>query len=126
MQTNLEAFVLSLPRPKRQALLAQVNRAIARNRISSFYPPDGPLCRHNYQRHMEFFAAGAKFQERCFMAANRVGKTVVGAFETTLHLTGAYPDWWRGRRFDEPVEWWAAGDTSETTRDIVQLELLGP
>lgn len=60
------------------------------------------------------------------MAANRVGKTVVGAFETTLHLTGAYPDWWQGRRFDEPVEWWAAGDTSETTRDIVQLELLGP
>lgn len=60
------------------------------------------------------------------MAANRVGKTIVGAYEATVHLTGDYPDWWGGRRFNEPVEAWAAGDTSETTRDIVQLELLGP
>jgi phage terminase large subunit-like protein len=75
---------------------------------------------------MEFFRGGAEHQERCFMAANRVGKTIVGAYETTLHLTGSYPDWWPGRRFDGPGEWWAAGDTSETTRDIVQLELMGP
>lgn len=60
------------------------------------------------------------------MAANRVGKTVVGGYETTLHLTGRYPHWWEGRRFKEPVDAWAAGDTSETTRDIIQLELLGP
>jgi phage terminase large subunit-like protein len=60
------------------------------------------------------------------MAANRVGKSVVGAYETTLHLTGEYPHWWEGRRFDRPIDAWAAGDTSETTRDIVQLALLGP
>jgi phage terminase large subunit-like protein len=60
------------------------------------------------------------------MAANRVGKSVVGAYETTVHLTGEYPDWWRGRRFSEPVDVWAAGDTSETTRDVVQRELMGP
>jgi hypothetical protein len=34
------------------------------------------------------------------MAANRVGKTVVGAYETTVHMTGEYPAWWEGRRFD--------------------------
>ena len=60
------------------------------------------------------------------MAANRVGKTMAGAYETALHLTGRYPDWWRGRRFQGPVNWWAAGKTGETTRDIVQAELLGP
>lgn len=60
------------------------------------------------------------------MAGNRVGKTVVGAYEVTLHLTGEYPDWWDGRRFEGPTDWWAAGDTSETTRDIVQNELMGP
>lgn len=60
------------------------------------------------------------------MAANRVGKTVVGGFETTCHLTGIYPPWWPGHRFGEPIDAWAAGDTSETTRDVVQLELLGP
>lgn len=49
----------------------------------------------------------------------------IGGYETTVHLTGFYPDWWEGRRFDHPVEWWAAGDTLTTTRDIVQQILLG-
>jgi phage terminase large subunit-like protein len=43
----------------------------------------------------------------------------------TMHLTGKYPDWWEGRRFDEPVECWAAGKTSKTVRDIIQNLLLG-
>ena len=60
------------------------------------------------------------------MAANRIGKTTAGAYESAHHLTGRYPDWWEGRRFDRPTEGWACGTTSETTRDIVQRELLGP
>lgn len=61
------------------------------------------------------------------MAANRVGKTEgVGGYETVLHLTGDYPPWWAGRRFDRPVSAWAAGKTNETTRDIVQAKLFGP
>ena len=60
------------------------------------------------------------------MAANRVGKTWgAGGYETALHLTGDYPDWWEGHRFDRPIDAWAAGDTSETTRDIVQKALMG-
>lgn len=42
-----------------------------------------------------------------------------------MHLTGVYPAWWTGRRFTEPVDAWAASDTSETTRDILQREYLG-
>jgi hypothetical protein len=42
------------------------------------------------------------------------------------HLTGEYPDWWEGRTFDHPIEAWAAGDTSQTVRDIIQAKLLGP
>lgn len=60
------------------------------------------------------------------MAANRVGKTTAGAFEVTCHATGLYPSWWEGRQFDEPVEVWCAGTTTETTRDIVQMALFGP
>lgn len=81
--------------------------------------------RREYPRHIEFFEAGAKYRERCFMAANRVGKTVGGSFETACHLTGEYPGWWPGRQFDSPVRFWAAGKTNETTRDIVQTSLLG-
>lgn len=75
---------------------------------------------------MEFFAAGAEHRERAFVAANRIGKSEgVGGYEMALHLTGYYPDWWVGRRFEHPIKAWAAGDTGETTRDIIQLKLLG-
>ena len=74
---------------------------------------------------MEFFAAGRDHMERAAIAGNRTGKTLLGCYETTMHLTGQYPDWWEGRRFDGPTEWWAASDTAETTRDGVQLKFLG-
>lgn len=97
------------------------------HRLVSYYPETGPLRRELYPRHMEFFRHGANERERLFMAANRVGKTEgAGGYEMALHLTGDYPDWWNGRRFDESVKAWAAGDTSQTVRDIVQFKLLGP
>jgi phage terminase large subunit-like protein len=48
-----------------------------------------------------------------------------GGYETALHLTGRYPDWWEGSVFDSSVKFWAAGKTNETTRDIVQAKLFG-
>jgi phage terminase large subunit-like protein len=107
-------------------LLEEREKAVRQNRMALFYPDEGPLRRELYARHLDFFAAGAIHRERCFLAANRVGKTEgVGAFETVLHLTGEYPDWWRGRRFAHAISAWAAGDTGKTTRDIIQLKLLG-
>jgi len=82
--------------------------------------------RRLYQRHLEFFRLGAKIRARCFMAANRVGKTFsAGGYEMACHLTGRYPHWWEGRRFRHPIRAWACGKTNETTRDIVQTTLLG-
>jgi phage terminase large subunit-like protein len=78
-----------------------------------------------YPRHMEHFAAGKIYRERCFMAANQVGKTTAGCFEDACHLTGRYRTWWQGRAFRRPIRAWVAGDTNETTRDILQKELLG-
>jgi phage terminase large subunit-like protein len=96
-------------------------------KIESFYPDTGPLRRELYVKHLEFFRRGAVDRERLLLAANRIGKTEgVGAYELTLHLTGRYPHWWEGRRFDGPIDAWAAGDTSKTTRDIIQYKLLGP
>ena len=77
-----------------------------------------------YQKHLAFFAS--RERERLMIAANRIGKTQAGAYETTAHLTGVYPKWGTGRTFSAPGSWGAAGDTSKTVRDIGQLELLGP
>lgn len=60
------------------------------------------------------------------MAGNQLGKTLAGSMEVAIHLTGLYPKWWEGRRFDDPTEWWAAGVTGESTRDNPQNLLVGP
>lgn len=91
----------------------------------SWFPDEGPYSYDKYVKHMEFFKAGAEHRERIFMAANRSGKSISGAYELTCHLTGLYPAWWEGKRFFTSTDCWAAGDTSQTTRDIVQSVLLG-
>jgi phage terminase large subunit-like protein len=94
--------------------------------LFELYPDEGPLRRELYPKHVQFFAAGATYRERAVMAGNRTGKSFgMGGYETALHLTGLYPAWWPGRRFTRPIDAWAAGDTSETTRDIVQKILTG-
>jgi phage terminase large subunit-like protein len=85
----------------------------------------GVFRRELYPRHLEHFAAGKIYRERCFMAANRVGKTVAGSFEVSHISPGSIQAVVEGRRFRRPNRWWVAGDTNETTRDILQLELLG-
>ena len=111
--------------------LAVVDAAIATaelraaSKIYRYFPGTGPLRRECYPKQLLFFAAGLKHRIRAFLAANRVGKSDAGAFETTLHLTGEYPDWWKGHRFTVPVNVWAAGDTAKTVRDILQEKLLG-
>src|SRR6516165_7127907 len=77
--------------------------------LDTYYPIAGPLRRDLYPKHLAFFRAGAERRERAFLAANRVGKSEgVGGYEITLHLTGRYPDWWKGRRFSRPITAWAA------------------
>lgn len=95
-------------------------------RIYRLFPDEGPLRRELYRKHLEFFRRGTTDAERCFLAANRVGKTTsAGGYEVALHLTGLYPEWWEGKRFERPTAGWAAGDTGLTTRDIIQASLLG-
>lgn len=107
------------------ALLEERERRKRYRLIDSLFPDEGPYRRELYSKHLEFFRAGAVHRERLFMAANRSGKSVAGGAEMTYHLTGRYPDWWEGRRFDQPIRALAAGDTSQTTRDIIQNKLLG-
>lgn len=94
--------------------------------FATCFPDEGPLRRELYVPHVAFMKAGAVHRERSFIAANRIGKTRAAAYEISAHLTGKYPPWWEGYRFDRPTRWWAAGDTMQTTRDIIQVEMMGP
>lgn len=87
------------------------------NRLLAFDP---------YPKQREFFALGASKRERALMAGNQQGKTYAGAGETAYHLTGLYPSWWAGRKFDHPIKAWAAGVSSIMVRDVPQTLLCGP
>ena len=107
-----------------EALLKELKRKRSRNKIDGFYPDAEN--RAKYPIHMEFFRQGRTVRERLLFGANRIGKSEgVLCYEIALHMTGLYPDWWDGRRFNRPVKVWIGGDTSTTVRDIIQQKLIG-
>lgn len=79
-----------------------------------------------YPKQLEFHANGGKYRERLFSAGNQLGKTLAGASEVSMHLTGRYPVWWTGRRWSGPTCWLAGSESGELTRDGMQRLLLGP
>jgi hypothetical protein len=90
---SLSAFDYSKLDDLEQIILTEAQRRRDTNRIADVYPDEGPLRRELYPKHIAFFKAGATHMERAAIAANRVGKTWgIGGFETTLHLTGDYPE----------------------------------
>ena len=102
----------------------------SRNKWMKYFHDTGPHRRELYAKHMEVVgftnADPDDVTEVAFIAANRLGKTVLGAYCVKCWTTGIYPEWWHGRRFNGPTNGWCSGDTGETVRDILQYELLGP
>ncbi|WP_186808703.1 terminase large subunit domain-containing protein [Sinorhizobium meliloti] len=98
-------------------LLEEKERRKKQNLLASYKP---------YSKQVEFHTAGAAYRERLFMAGNQLGKTLSGAAEAAMHLTGRYPDWWQGRRFDGSITMLAGSESYELTRDGVQRLLIGP
>ena len=100
----------------RMAMLAQIDSELSRRRLELYTP---------YRKQQEFHALGGSTRERLFMAGNQLGKSLSGAAEMAIHLTGRYPDWWDGRVFTKPPVAWASGVTGESVRDTVQRLLVG-
>ena len=90
-----------------EALRAEQVRRQTENRLAYFKP---------YPKQLDFLNAGAKYRERLLMTCNRFGKTFCGAAEMAMHLTGFYPQWFKGKRFSKPVRAWAAGVTGDPRR----------
>ena len=84
------------------------------------------FARDAYPWQRELGNCSATSSQIMAMCANQIGKTTSGAYITACHATGLYPDWWEGHRFVKPPSLWACGISNETTRDILQSNLLGP
>lgn len=107
-------------------LLRKLDQATREAGINKWFVPNTPFGIERCPKHKVFFDAGSDYNERVFMAGNRCGKSIAGAFEASCHATGNYPVWWNGRVFDHPTYGWVVGSTARATRDTAQKELLGP
>lgn len=78
-----------------------------------------------YGWQLDYCNAFGENKQLLAMTGNRCGKTYIGSTIMAMHATGLYPEWYEGYRFNRPIKAWAAGVSTETTRDILQKELLG-
>ena len=60
----------------------------------------------------------AKYRENGIICGNQMGKSEIACAIAACHLTGHYPDWWDGKRWDEPVDILLAGVNSEHNKDV--------
>jgi phage terminase large subunit-like protein len=97
-------------------LLQEMKRRQEKNKLSRYQP---------YQKQTFFHNAGAQYRERLFRAGNQLGKTWSSAYEVAYHLTGKYPDWWKGKMWSRGVTGWALGESMESTRDTMQRLIMG-
>ena len=91
---------------------------LKRNCALFFYKP--------YGKQSTFHEAGKKYRERLLMAGNQLGKTFAAGNEVAYHLTGLYPEGWKGRVFTRAPRGWVGSVSSELTRDGAQRILMGP
>ena len=105
-----------LSTPQLVAVFSELTESMSKERIEAYRP---------YTKQKEFHAAGKDKRERLLRAGNQNGKSLCVGSEASYHLTGKYPDWWEGRKWDRPTVVWASGETGEATRDNPQRVLLG-
>lgn len=126
---NIEQYasrIDALPPTERERaikLLAEIAQREAYNKIDSYFPDEGPLRRELYPKHIAFLNSHEK--HRGILGGNRVWKTGTLCYAAVVHMTGEYPHWWTGRKYNHPVHVWLGDTTNEQARDVMQIELLG-
>lgn len=78
-----------------------------------------------YPTQRKFITATAEYRSVMMSAPNGGGKTELAAFMMACDLTGEYPEWWDGYRYDGPIDAWACGRSGGQMIDAMQLKLLG-
>jgi phage terminase large subunit-like protein len=79
-----------------------------------------------YPSQLAFLAAGSSgVHQRLIYGGNQSGKTICASAEVSWHMTGDYPNWWTGHRFNKPIRCWVVGESGQLVRDTVQKKLCG-
>lgn len=126
---DIRKALLGLTQEQLEGLNEDEHRAIADKLNEIGYSKMYLYEPYEFQRNM--FKAGLDNRCRFACLANRIGKTYSASQELAYHLTGLYPSlsthgWeWEGLRYESPILAWAIGITSDSTRTVLQKELLG-
>ena len=91
---------MSTEKQRIEEIISTLKKRQETNRLNYYQP---------YRFQKNFHEAGSQANQRLLMAANRVGKSFVGAMEMSIHLTGEYPEWWKGKKFKGPIKAWVCG-----------------
>jgi phage terminase large subunit-like protein len=79
-----------------------------------------------YKTQLAFFAAGSTgIHQRLVYGGSQTGKTTCCAAEVAWHMTGQYPPFWVGKRFNKPIRCWVVGESVVLVRDTSQKKLCG-
>ncbi len=94
--------------------LEELKKLKSENRLLTYSP---------YPKQMQFHHLGTR--ERALFKANRAGGTFCAAMELTMHLTGFYPEWWKGVRFNKAVRFGVGSETGDLLKKGPQNMLVG-
>lgn len=95
------------------------------NKIDTYFTDAGPNARSNYPKQMELMRAGKKHRLRGFLGGNGSGKSIWLCTESYRHLSGKYPEWWDGKKFEGPINAWLCGMDAKALRAGLQRILFG-
>jgi phage terminase large subunit-like protein len=105
--------------------LAELDKRTRYNKLAYVFPDTGPRSRHLYVKQVDFMNASQNYPELLLCGANRSGKSFTLAYFAAMHITGIYPDWYKGKRFYGDITVWLTSLTAAVTRDVIQTYLLG-
>jgi len=104
---------VALKQQKLDALLAKA-QYLKENKLESYDPYPFQVKFHN-----------DKSAKVGMQSANQIGKSLSSTAQDAIHLTGRYPDWWEGRRYDHPVRLICGGINNDKTCALLQKPLFG-
>lgn len=116
---EVQAWIMSQPDDVKAQLyqyIVELDTRRNRNKLAEYRP---------YPKQIEFHSSLKTYDESMLLGGNQIGKTLAGAYEMAIHLTGRYPDDWPGHRFKKPIVALAGSVTGELTRKGVQRMLIG-
>lgn len=122
---------MNLKNLNKEELLAAIEVATALehkykyNKAQMYFPETGKYSRDKYPVQMDLMRAGLKHRLRAFIGGNASGKSLWLALESYFHLSGRYPKWWEGYKYNNPINAWLCGLDAKALRAGLQMILFG-